>query len=206
VPTVRQKHAQNGYETASKAVESVEVDVGFLIERTFYYGPENGFTQEQWQQLREPLYQPTIELYGNLLLSADMRESVAELVPYYQDVERLIVYHMKKMGQQSHYFWMRPLIFTRGEFAITFPWYDTWEEAVPMLDALTALGDGQLFHDLDQGWEFHAFADGDQLVLRQGDLDSGKEHIVILHAARNRAFPLQLYSASIDFSKGYGTQ
>jgi len=37
-------------------IEAVRVDVGFLIAETFYHGPENGFTQEQWQQLREALH------------------------------------------------------------------------------------------------------------------------------------------------------
>src|SRR5262249_17977720 len=130
-------------------------------------------------QLREPLYQPKVERYGDYVLSAELRESAAELVRYCQDVLRLVAHHRKRIGQHSQYFWMRPLIFSRGEFAITFPWYDTWGEAIPMLDALAAPGDGLLFHDLEQGWEFHLFAEGDHLFLRQGDFDSGEEHFVI---------------------------
>lgn len=163
----------------AKPVEAVSLDVGFLIAESFYYGPDNGFLQEEWQQLREPLYQPSINRYGDYLLSAELGESTDELVRYYQDVTRLVARHGKRLGQQSHYFWMRPLIFARGGFAITFPWYDTWGEAVPVLDALAGPGEGLLFHDLEQGWEFHAFAEGDRLLLRQGDLDSGEEHLVI---------------------------
>jgi len=102
-----------------------------------------------------------------------------ELVRYYQDVLRLVTRHRKEIGQKSQYFWMRPLIFARGKFAITFPWYDTWEEAVPLLNALAGSGEGLLFHDLEQGWEFHAVAEGNRLFLRQGDPDSGEEHFVI---------------------------
>jgi hypothetical protein len=165
--------------TRAKPVKAVSVDIGFLIAESFYYGPENGFSQEQWQQVREPLYQPEVERYGDYLLSAELRESAAELIRYYQDVLRLVARHRKEIRRQSQYFWMRPLIFAQGEFAITFPWYDTWEEAIPMFDALAGPGEGLLFHDLEQGWEFHAFADGDRLFLRQGDLDSGEEHFVI---------------------------
>jgi hypothetical protein len=160
-------------------VEVVIVDVGFLISESFYYGPENGFTQEQWQQLREPLYRPKVERYGDYLLSSELSDSAAELVRYYQDVLRLVARHRKEIGQQSQYFWTRPLIFARGGFAITFPWHDTWGEATPVLDALAGPGEGLLFHDLEQGWEFHAFAEGDRLFLRQGNFDSGEEHFAI---------------------------
>ncbi len=163
----------------AKPVEAVSVDVGFLISENFYYGPDNGFTQEQWQKLREPLYRPQVEQYGDYLLSSELSESAVELVRYYQDVLRLVARHRKEIGQQSQYFWMRPVIFARGEFAITFPWYDTWEEATPVLDALAGSGEGLLLHDLDQGWEFHAFAEGDRLFLRQGDFDSDEEHFAI---------------------------
>lgn len=170
--------------TRARPVEATNVDIGFLISDTFYYGPENDFSQDQWQKLREPLYKPTADRYGDFLLSVELTSSASELIRYYKDVLRLIGHHRKKMEQQSPYFWMRPLIFAKGEFAITFPWYDTWEESVPLFDALTAPADGLLFHDLEQGWDVHAFAEGDQMFLRQGDFDSGEEHIVI---AANRA-------------------
>lgn len=160
-------------------VEAVSVDVGFLISESFYHGPENGFTREQWQQLREPLYRPKAERYGDHMLSSVLDESAAELVRYYQDVLRLVARHRKQIGHQSQYFWMRPLIYARGEFAITFPWYDTWGEATPVLAALAGPGEGVLFHDLEQGWEFHAYAEGDCLFLRQGDFDSGEEHLAV---------------------------
>jgi hypothetical protein len=160
-------------------VEAVTVDVGFLVADTFYYGPENGFSREQWQQLRGPLYQPQLERYGDYVLSAVLDSSAAELTRYYQNVLQLVTQHRKQIGQQSSYFWMRPLLFARGVFAITFPWYDTWGEAIPMLGALTTQSDGLLFQDMDQGWEFQAFAEADRLFLRQSDFDSGEEHFVI---------------------------
>jgi hypothetical protein len=171
--------------TSAKQVEPVNVDVGFLVSETFYHGPENGFSQEQWRQLREPLYQPKVERYGDYLLSAEFQDSAIELVRYYQDVLRLGARHKKVLKQQSHYFWIRPLIFQKDEFAITFPWYDTWQEAVAVLDALEGTSDGLVFDDLEQGWDVQVFAEGDFLFLRQGDFDSGEEHIVIAtHRAR----------------------
>jgi hypothetical protein len=170
---------QPEWTSRAKPVEAVCVDIGFLIAKSFYYGPDNGFSQEQWLQLQEPLYQPKIELYGQYLLSANLVESAAELIRYYQDVARLVAHHQKEIERQSQYFWMRPVIFARGEFAVEFPWYDAWQEAVPLLDALTASSDGWVYDDLEQGWEFQAFAEGDRMFLRQGDFDSGEEHFVI---------------------------
>jgi hypothetical protein len=161
------------------AVDAVRVDVGFLVSETFYYGPGHGWSPEQWQQLREPLYQPQIERYGQYVLSAVLEKSAAELIRYYQDALRLIARHRKLPGQQLGYFWMRPLLFAPGDFYIDFPWYDTWEEAVPVLEALASPNDGLLFQDMDEGWEFQAFAEGDRLFLRQSDFPSGEDYSVV---------------------------
>lgn len=50
----------------------------------------------------------------------------------------------------SPYFWMRPLIFAREDSAITFPWYDTWEESARVLEALASVHEGLVFHDRDR--------------------------------------------------------
>jgi hypothetical protein len=158
---------------------SVNADIGFLIRESYYYGPENSFTQEQWNQLREPLYQPKVAQFHGYVLSAELAESASELVTYYLDVVRLCARHQKDIARQKTYFWIRPLIFAGEEFAITFPWYDTWAESAPVLDALATLDDGPLYDDVDQGWEFQAFAESGILFLRQADPDSNKEHVVI---------------------------
>ncbi len=157
-------------------VEAVTVAVGFLSVRSFYHGPENGFSPEQWQQLREPLYQPQVDRYGDFVLSQSLVPSAGELIRYYQDVLQKIAAHGKKVDRQRQYFWLRPLLFSPGAFAIAFPWYDTWQEAVPVLDALTADGEGELFQDEDQGWGFVAYAEGDRLFLRQSDPDTDEEY------------------------------
>jgi hypothetical protein len=165
----------------AKHVEDVTLDVAFVICDTFYYGPENGFSQEQWERLREPLYKPAVQLYqpNNYLLTTDLKGSAAELIRYYQDVVRLVERHGKDMNRQSSYFWMRPLIFARGEFALTFPWYDTWNEAFPLLDALASPNERLVFDDLEQGWKFDAFSHRGSLFLRQGDFDTGEEYAVV---------------------------
>ena len=165
---------------AAKPVEAIRVDIGFLIAKTFYYGPENGFSDDQWQQLRQPLlYRPNVALYHNYLLSAELRESADELIRYYSDVLRLVAHHGKDIHRNSNYFWLRPVLIAAGGFDISFPWYDTWDESVPMLAALGGKDNGLIFHDIEQGWEFHAFGDENRLFLREGDSDSGADHVAI---------------------------
>ena len=82
----------------AKPVEGVRVDIAFFIAKSFYYGPENGYSKKQWDQLREPLYQPGGERYGDFLLSAELKDSAAELIRY---VLRLVARHRKDIAQQS---------------------------------------------------------------------------------------------------------
>jgi hypothetical protein len=160
-------------------VDVVTVDMGFVIQDDYYYGPETGMTPGQWQQLREPLYQPQIGRYRNFILSAALEPSAADLIRYYQDVLRCASAHRQDIGKKRHYFWLRPLIFAPGEFHVTFPWYDTWKEATGMLTALAAGGDGLLFEDMDQSWAFQAFGEGERLFLRHSDPDADKEHVIV---------------------------
>lgn len=159
----------------ARAVESAAVDVGFMISDSFYFGPENNFTPEQWKTLREPLYQPKLQCHDKYVLTEALtkRKPRKELFKYYADVLRL----MEKFGKprQPVYFWMRPLVYWAGDFKISFPWYDTWEEARPLLAALEVGRDGDVFEDLEQGWEVNIFASVGRLFLRQGNFDSKEE-------------------------------
>ncbi|ESA35852.1 hypothetical protein N836_10005 [Leptolyngbya sp. Heron Island J] len=159
--------------------DNIVVEIGFLIASSFYTGPENDFTPEQWETAREPLYSPNVERYGDFILSGVVAEDVPELVAYYKDVLRLADLHGKDCDQQGHYFWMRPLVLQRGLFAMTFPWYDTMSETDSFLQQIKATDDGQIFWDIDQGWEMEAFALGDWLYLRESNPDENEDHFLI---------------------------
>jgi hypothetical protein len=159
----------------AKPVERAVIEIGFLISDSFYFGPENDFSPEQWKSLREPLYQPAIERHGNYVLTNALSETPSELLKHYADVIRMRDKHGKRWQMQPTYFWMRPLIFSPGAFDISFPWYDTWEETKPLLDALERPGEGEIFSDLEQGWEVAIVASGGRLLIRQEDFDSGEE-------------------------------
>lgn len=163
----------------AKSVEAVTIDVGFWIQDSFYYGPENDFTSQEWQQYREPLYRPAIDLNGADVLSTCLAPSAIELIRYYQDLVRLATKHSKQTTISSSYFWLRPVIYTRGVFDITFAWHDTWREAETVLDSLSANDDGELYDFIEQGWRFEAFAEHGMLFLHETDPDNGVEHCCI---------------------------
>ena len=163
----------------AKPVTGLTVEVGFLTEETFYYGPENDISPEQWAALRKPLYQPDVPRHDGYVLTGALVEAPEELVKHYADVVRLLGEHGKWSARQPHYFWLRPILFAPEPFAITFPWYDAWDEAEPVLDALEAGGEGVVFDDVEQGWEVVMFIAGGRLFIRQGNFDTGAEEACV---------------------------
>lgn len=161
----------------ARPVEEATIEVGFVIRDSFYYGPENAILSKS--ALREPLYQPQVARYGGLVFTGALETSVEELVNYYADVLRLIRKHCKDLSRQSHYFWLRPMIFSTGGFAISFPWYDTWVDCACVLDNFEANSCGIVYSDIEQGWQLDVYADGDRLFLRQTDSDTGEEHCCV---------------------------
>ena len=159
----------------AKRVEAATVDVGFLVSDSFYFGPDYDISSELWRTLREPLYRPAVELCRSCALTRALVDSPGEMITYYRDVLRLCDKHGKQWSHQPSYFWLRPLLYSPGQFDISFPWYDTWDETRPVLDVLERGGEGEIFSDLEQGWEVTMFAADGRLFIRQGDFDSGEE-------------------------------
>jgi hypothetical protein len=165
--------------TRTESVAAVTVEVAFLVSDSFYFGDENDLDRLQQPEFREPLYQPKFERYDNFILTSAIEESPAELIAYYRDVVRLIRKYRKDIKALGHYFWIRPLVFSRGLFAIDFPWYDTQQEAERFLDSLGRPDLGELFWDRDQCWELTIWADSESLYFREWDPDYQEEHVAV---------------------------
>lgn len=164
----------------AKRIPKLVVEIGFRTMASFYYGPESGFSPEQWQQLRQPLFRPSCPLCGDLILSQSIESLVHELAEHYRDVLRQASQRGKSQNRIGYHFEVRPILLGPDDLALTFPWYDKLHDALPLFEALRSQQDGLLFHDLEQGWEFHAFASGRCMYLRQGDFDSGEEMAAIV--------------------------
>jgi len=149
-------------------METITVDVCYVIHSGFYFGPEEG-TLEQWQKLREPLAAPNIPLQDGFLLSGNVVGREKELIEYYGNILKLSRKHNKN---PENYFWLRPVLFKEGEWAFTFPWYDTLREVDNLFSNLQAKGPGEVFGDEDQGWCFEAYVEGGRLYLRESNPDA----------------------------------
>jgi hypothetical protein len=164
-------------EARAKWVAQPVLDVAFLLQESLYYGPDNDFSEEQWNALRDPLCRPRLPMYGRgkVLLRDAMADRV-QLLRYYASVLQTAATRGKVLSPGAPEFWLRVVVLSGGEELISCAWHDTLEEALSILDALVRPGDGELFHDIDQGWELRVRAVGSQVIVRESDPDTGSVH------------------------------
>ncbi|MDS1311976.1 hypothetical protein [Marinobacter xiaoshiensis] len=153
---------------------SVKVDIGFMANENFYYGPENGFTPQQYEEMRVPLYQPKLNRSGSFILFSDIVGNEEELLKHYLDVSKKYIEYKKDISKSTH-FWNRPVIFN-SDFIISFPWHDKFREGKNVLDNLTTTEDGGVYWDADQGWELEIEAKENLIYARERDPDYEEVH------------------------------
>jgi hypothetical protein len=155
-------------------VPQTQIDIGFIADADFYYGPPDNITSQQWDTLREPLYKPRLPFFGDFyVLARDIDGREDELMRYYQSV--LDAAKKNNVTDVSTYFWLRPLIFKKESFAVTCPWYDTLEDSLEFLDALEAGS----YDDEDQGWALEAVSDCAHFYFRESDPDTHRDRVIV---------------------------
>lgn len=160
----------------SEPVEGVQIDIGFVIAPSFYYGPENGFSAAQWEALREPLEPPAIPLVAqHFVLSADGVGKEDALCRHYRDVLDKAARHGKD-PRRGAYFWNRPVVHAPGGLVLSFPWHDHFIDGRLFIESLATDEAGEVFSYYEQGWEFDLHLHDGTLYLREGDPDSGATH------------------------------
>lgn len=166
------------------------LEISFILQDEFYYGPDDG-SAEDFETKLLPLPQP-VEATDGRLLSGRAGDG-SGLAAHYLEVLRLGREHGHDLRALQHYFWLRPvMLFEQG--AITFAWYDTWDEAEGVLEAIEQPGEGLVFHDVEQGWQVEMWAAGPSLFVRQSDFDTGEELSCVLcdrNALRAQVAPLR---------------
>lgn len=174
-----------------------ELDIGVSVWDSYYVGPENGFTPEQWRELRTPLYRPQVTRRvirrrvpsGGVLVSEVPWVSLAtatsselsELRRYFADVLRLMAEHGRQFRQSDPLFELQLGIFVAGDYAINWMWHWNWSGIRPVLDALASPVEDRrvVYDDVGQGWQVIVFATPTALFLRQSDFDTGEEERLI---------------------------
>ena len=157
----------NKYLSQTEFIPDLKVDVGFIISNDFYYGDENEWTAEEWKTQRQLLEKPSQELYGYHALSEAFEGNEVQLIRYYASVVQVIKDHNKIRKAGDSCFWLRPVVFHKEVNNISFPWYDTFVEALSFLDVLAKNEDGWIFDDMEQGWQVAVYAEGDKFHFIQ---------------------------------------
>ncbi|MBO2009456.1 hypothetical protein [Hymenobacter negativus] len=160
----------------SKYLPDLAPDVAFLIKPDFFYGSFNKPEPNDMRDKVVKLYQPRQTRSGHLVLSAAALGHEAELVRYYISIVKAATQHRKQLKDQTHYFWMRPVLLSRGEVLLSFPWYDTFPESASLLKSLLdPIPEGLLYNDMEQGWTGAAYATADRVYFLEGD-EGGRVH------------------------------
>ena len=99
---------------------------------------------------------PLIGTYGVTASAVIGREQ--ELVHHYRSVVAAFASHGRaaQLRRRSPYFWLRPAIIAKGSVLTECLYYDTVPEAEALLQVLISgpdLPDGEMWDDLDQGWQ-----------------------------------------------------
>ena len=161
---------------ATQYLPDLAPDVAFLIEPDFFYGSLHKPEPNDLRDKVIKLYQPRQMRSGHLVLSAAAQGHETELARYYSSVVQAATQHRKQLKDLTHDFWMRPVLLSRGEVVLSFPWYDTYPESAALLNSLLAPQPaGLLYSDMEQGWTSAAYATDDRIYFLEGDED-GKPH------------------------------
>lgn len=162
----------------SKIIESVEAEICFLLNDSFYIGNPNNATQLQDDKFKEKLNLPSFErVVPSMARTAETVGNVACLADYYREIIRRSKSLGKSFNDVRTYFWIRLWLWnSEKDIHISFPWYDTLGEIQSFFDWVKDENEESPFIDIDQGWEFEAVRKGGYLYLRESDPDCDEEY------------------------------
>jgi len=123
-----------------------------------------------------PLSMPSNVLEGtSQLYSRDAVAGFSELVEHYREVLNAAMEHRQVYNDFSHHMWQR-LVISSDEGAVSFAYYDNWNEMNALFEKLKSIEDGQQHWDVEQGWEMIILRVGSRLHFREGGFDQGGEY------------------------------
>ena len=151
-----------------------------------------------------PTYRPdpnSLDETGAIALPAPAKSSAERYDLASKDVlanEQGLVDHVLQLARQyghsynefSHHMWLRLQVSWDGG-TIGFAWYDTLDSMELVFDWLRDANDGEMWSDVEQGWEMIAVRVGERFHFREGGFDQGGEYA-------NVAFPREELLSSIS--------
>ena len=164
----------------AKRITSLDAKICFLLQHDFYYGPDSHPEVVERKEV-EPLPSPNIARQApSMVCSAEALGHEEELAHYYREVVRIARKHRQTFNAIRHYFWLRFWLWnSEQDVHIAFPWYDTFGEIEQILDSVAKTTEGQVFWDVDQGWELEMYSSEGELFTRLRDPDYDETHVVV---------------------------
>jgi hypothetical protein len=185
----------------AKQIDSLDADIGFLLQDNFYYGPDCEPEVSERTQVESLPSQKVSRHSSSMVLSTEAHGQETALADYYSEVLRLAKKHGKSFNEIRHYFWIRlRLTNTEEKIRIPFPWYDTFSEIDRFFSSLSGHSDGPVFCDADQGWEFEVHASEGDFVTRLRNPDNEKILAIVrlpMHSLRSSIEPLRTQAIAI---------
>jgi hypothetical protein len=153
--------------STTKEVSSIEIEICFLLQT--HYGD---------RELTLPAFERQVP---SLVRSSEVIGREIQLAEYYSQIIERARNCGALFNEISQYFWMRLFLWnTEAHVLVTFPWYDTYSEIKPLLDRFLAGQNGELFFDIDQGWQIEVALHEGRIYIRCGDPDEinaeGEDH------------------------------
>lgn len=177
----------------SVPVDGMRIDIAFIVEPSFYYGPSSQLLPGQWESLREPLYQPAIPgAAQGFVLSQDCVGREDELCRHYRDLLAKAAHHGKDLADGTH-FRNRPMLQAPEGVLVGFPWHDRFIDGRTFVESLAAGTPGEVFSDYEQGWFLDLRLHDGTLYLREDDPDEGS----VIHNLRFGYEPVRAQVAGV---------
>lgn len=162
----------------AKYLPDLAPDVAYSVQPTLFYGSFNKARPNDMREQSVALYTPPfVHKWQALTLDVERREK--EMLRYYTEVLQTARQHRKELSHLTHYFGLQPVLRSKGRTLVSFPWPDTYLAAAGFLRAVQA-GEvaSTLYGDMDQGWQFEVYAEGNKLYVADGSDEDDRPAVV----------------------------
>lgn len=161
----------------SRNIGSLNLEVCFQLQESFYIGDPNSLEQLQDEKYRELVELPSFQcVVPAMARTSEAIESTNELASYYKNIIEKSVVLGKPFNEIRQYFWLRLWLWnTEEDVHISFPWYDSLSEIQQFFSWLKGNPE-EPYIDIDQGWKIDAVVIGKNIHIRQIDPDCNEEY------------------------------
>ncbi len=146
-------------ENAEK-INNFEFEIYFNVYENYLYGRNENHSEKL-----------VIPFENKITNSNLVYDNIELLIKYYEDV----ISTAKKYNQSAEKFYFRinPYILDKdtNKILVGFPWYSTFEECKHLFSQLKQNKEGNIFYDIDQGWEVSIDNFTDNFSILEGDPD-----------------------------------